>query len=159
MFLNGIPFLVTPSRRIGLVITEYLPGWSAKHIANHLVRVINIYTKEGFKFHSLLMDNEFNMIKDLLTQYNINTMEANEHLGEAKRTIWIIKEREHGILGTLPFKKLPRVMSIHLVHFVTMWLNAWPNKTGISSTISPREMITGIKLTTKLHAHPIWGIL
>ena len=35
MFVNGIPFLVTHSRRIGLVKTEYLPGGPAKHIANH----------------------------------------------------------------------------------------------------------------------------
>ena len=148
MFINGIPFLVTHSRRIGLVTTEYLPGQSAKHIANHLVTVINIYTKGGFKVCSLLMDNELNKIKDLLPQYNINTMAANEHVGEVKRRIQIIKERAHGILATLPFKMLQKVMIIHLVHFVTMWLNAWPIKTGISSTISTRELLTGMKLTT-----------
>ena len=79
-------------------------------------------------------------------------MAANEHVGEVERRIRIIKERARGILATLPFKKLPRFMIIHLVHFVTMWLNSWPIKTGISSTISPRELITGMKLTTKLYA-------
>ena len=92
MFVNGIKFLVTHIRMIGQVTTKYLPWQSAKHIANHLVRVINIYTKEGFTFHSLLMDNEFNRIKNLLTQYSINTMAANEHLGGVKRSIWIIIE-------------------------------------------------------------------
>ena len=87
MFVNGISFLVTHSRRIGLVKTVYLPGWSAKHIANHLVRVINIHTEGGFKVQSLLMDNEFNKIKDLLPQYNTNTMAANEHVGEVERRI------------------------------------------------------------------------
>ena len=80
------------------------------------------------------------------------TMAAYEQVREVKRRIRIIKERAHGILATLPFKKLPRVVIIHFVHFVTMLLNAWPIKTGISSTISPREQIIGMKLTTKLHA-------
>ena len=91
MFINDIPFLVTHSRRIGLVTTKYLPGQSAKHIANHLVRVINIYTKGGFKVHSLLMDNEFNKIKDLLPQCNINAAAVNEHVGEARQEFELSK--------------------------------------------------------------------
>ena len=106
----------------------------------------------------MLMDNELNKIKNLLPQYNINTMAANEHVGEAKRGIWIINERAHGNLATLPVKKLPKVMIIHLVYFVTMWLNAWPIKTGISSPISPRELIAGMKLTTKLHDQVPLGV-
>ena len=130
---------------------------TAKHITNHLVRVINIDTKGVFKVYSLLMDSEFSKIRDLLTQYNINKTTANEHVGEVKRWFCIIKERAPGVLGMLPFKKLPKVLIIHLVHFMTMWLNAWPIKTGISSTISPRELITGMTLTMKLHAWVPFG--
>ena len=72
MFVNGIPFLVTHSRRIGLVKTKYLPGWSAKHIANHLVRVISVYTRGGLKVHSWLMDNEFKKFKYPTFQYEHN---------------------------------------------------------------------------------------
>ena len=127
--------------------TKNLPGWSAKHIANHLVTVINIYRKGGFKFHSMLMDNEFNKIKGLLSQYNINIAASNEHVGDIEQRICNIKERTHGICFILSCKKLPKVIFIHLVYFVTMLLNAWPIKMGISSNRSPEE-----KFSMKLYA-------
>ena len=56
----------------------------------------------------------------------INTMAMKEHVDEIERKIRLIKERGRGILNTLPFKKMPRLMLIELVYHVVLWLNAFP---------------------------------
>jgi hypothetical protein len=40
----------------------------------------------------------------------INTTAAKEHIPEVEHKIRLIKERGRGILNTLPFKKMPRLM-------------------------------------------------
>ena len=50
------------------------------------------------------MDGEFEKIKDLMPQVVCNTTAAKEHVSEAERN----KERTRGIIGTLPFKYIPR---------------------------------------------------
>ena len=66
---------------------------------------------------------------------------AKEHVSEAERTIRTIKERTRGLLATLPFSHIPRRMKIEFVYFIVLWLNAFPIKSGISSTFSPRELL------------------
>ena len=48
MFVNRLPFLVIHDRKVGLVMTEYLPGYSAWHIAQYLLWVVSINDREGF---------------------------------------------------------------------------------------------------------------
>ena len=45
----------------------------------------------------------------------INTTAAKEHVPEVERKIRLIKEQGRGILKTLPFKKMPRLVLIELV--------------------------------------------
>ena len=43
-------------------------------------------------------------------------------------------------MNTLPFTYIPRRMKIEFIYFVTLWLNAFPVKSGFSETFSPREI-------------------
>jgi hypothetical protein len=52
----------------------------------------------------------------------------------------VIKERARGRINTLPYKKLPRMMVIELLHFCVMWMNSFPVKSGISEKWSPLEL-------------------
>ncbi len=58
------------------------------------------------------------MLKDLLPNVALNTTAAREHVGKIERKIRVIKERARGTINTLPYKKLPRVMVIELLHFL-----------------------------------------
>ena len=84
MFVNKIAFLITHSQSISLIMTEHLPGRTAKHIAKHLSRVVNVYHHGGYKIQTMLMDNEFNKVADEFPQFIINTTTANEHMGEVE---------------------------------------------------------------------------
>jgi hypothetical protein len=69
----------------------------------------------------------------------------------------LIKERGRGILNTLPFKKMPRLMLIELVYHVVLWLNAFPSKSGVSETLSPRKIVYRHKLYFAKHCKLSFG--
>jgi len=46
----------------------------------------------GFKVRTLLMDGEFEKVRNLMPCIECNTTAANEHVSEAERTIRTIKE-------------------------------------------------------------------
>jgi len=66
---------------------------------------------------------------------------TKEHVSEAEQNIRTIKERTRGIIGTLPFKYIPRRLKMEIIYFIVLWLNAFPVKTGVSSVHSPRELL------------------
>jgi hypothetical protein len=51
---------------------------------------------------------------------DVNTSAASEHVGDIERGVHLIKEIARGIICTLPYSHLPRIMLIHLLHFITM---------------------------------------
>ena len=71
-----------------------------------------------------MMDMEFEKLKPLMPHVALNTMATREHAGEIERKIRVIKERARGTFNTLPYKKLPRMMVIELLHFCVMWMNS-----------------------------------
>ncbi len=70
----------------------------------------------------------------------------------------MIKERARGTFNTLPYKKLPKLMVIELLHFCVMWMNSFPVKSGISKKWSPRELVSRHKLDAKLHCRAPFGL-
>ena len=55
------------------------------------------------------------------------------------------------MLAKLPFKKYPARMIIEAVSFSVLWLNAFPSKSGISATVSPRHIVDGTVIDYNTH--------
>jgi hypothetical protein len=102
MFVTGLPFLVTSSRGISLVMIEYLPLQTVNRLLHTLDRVVQIYSKAGFVVQTALMDMEFEKLRDKMPRVVINTTAAREHVGEIERKIRVIKERARGTINMLP---------------------------------------------------------
>ena len=151
MFVNSVPFLVTVSRGLNLLTTEYTPSRTAKQLAAGIRRVMDVYSRGGFVVGTILADNEFEPLRNLLPILAVNTTAAKEHVPEVERRIRLIKERGRGILNTLPFKKMPQVILIELIYHVVLWINAYPSKSGVSAMLSPREIVHRQKLNFKKH--------
>jgi len=92
-----------------------------------------------------MMDMEFEKLKPLMPHVAFNTTAAQEHVGEKEQKTRVIKERARGTFNTLPYKKLPRMMVIELLHFCVMWMNSFPVKSGISEKMEP----TGVGTSNK----------
>jgi len=68
---------------------------------------------------------------------------------EAERCIWVVKECVRCLRHSLPFTKLPTAMFTHIVFKCVKMLNYFPPKESISTTISPRTLLTGETLNFK----------
>ena len=126
MFVNGVPFLVSVARGLNLVTAKFTPSQTAKKLAAGITRMIDRYTRRGFQVGTVLVDNEFEKLQNLVPILAINTTAAKGHVSEVECKIRLIKERGRGILKILQFKKMPRLMLIKLVYHVVLWLNAFP---------------------------------
>jgi hypothetical protein len=140
-FVNGTPFLMTVARRMKFITVEHVLVRTATNLSKHIKQVLEVYKRAGFIVRTILMDGEFEKIQPLLPTLECNTTAAKEHLSEAEQTIRTIKERTRGLLATLPFSHMPRRMKIEFVYFIVLWLNAFPVKSGILITFSPRELL------------------
>ena len=157
MFVNKVPFLVSSSRNLNLITIEHVPHRTASKLGYLLQRIIRVYARAGFTIQTILMDNEFEKVKDHVPEANLNTPAASEHIGEIERKIRVIKERSRGILCTLPYSQFPQQLLIHLLHHVVMWLNNFPVAGGVSDRFSPREIILRHRLDAKHHCRAPFG--
>ena len=58
MFVNGVSFLITLSRRIKLYTVEHIPNHTGPVLANSLKKILNVYTRGGYMVKVILMDME-----------------------------------------------------------------------------------------------------
>jgi hypothetical protein len=149
--VDGTAFLMTVSRQIKFITAEHIPVRMAKSLSKHIERVLMVYGRAGFKVRTILMDGEFEKIKNLMPTIDCNTTAAKEHVSKAEGMICTIKERRQGLITTLPFKHILRRMKIEFVYFTVLWLNPFPVKTGILATYSPWELLVQWQLDYAKH--------
>ena len=66
IFVSGIPFLVTFSRKIRMITTKYVPSRTAQKLANSLTKIVNTYARRGFVIDLAFMDMECDKERDKL---------------------------------------------------------------------------------------------
>jgi CRISPR/Cas system-associated protein endoribonuclease Cas2 len=86
-FVDGTAFLIMLSRNMKFIMAEHTLVRTAKALAKHIERVLQVYPRAGFIVRTILMDGEFEKIKDVLPTVECNTTTAKEHVGKAERTI------------------------------------------------------------------------
>ncbi|KAL7460338.1 LOW QUALITY PROTEIN: hypothetical protein ACHAXS_000795 [Conticribra weissflogii] len=140
MFVDGVPVLVTVSRGIKFITIEHTPQQTVHQLKQSLMRVMQIYARAGFTVQTILVDGQFELLKQQLFKLN-NTTASSEHVGEVESTLRVIKERARATTLGLPYRKMPKRILIELINFAVFWLNAFQAKTGVSSKLSPHEII------------------
>ncbi len=76
MCVNGALFMVTNSRKILLRTAEHLLTRTAESLINSLKRVINLYARGGYTVDLIMMDQEFEKLKEKLELIEVNTTAA-----------------------------------------------------------------------------------
>ena len=149
--------MTTLSRKIKLRTVEHIQTRTAASLSNALNKVLKLYARGGFLVNLIMMDGEFSKLESSFDLVEINTTAAREHVGEIKRSVHTIKERVRSISTVLPYTTLPKQLIMHLIYYVVMFLNAMPAKTGISDTISPREIVMRRRLDWNKHCTGEFG--
>jgi hypothetical protein len=91
-FVDGMAFLLSVSKQIKYITAEHIATRTAKRLSKHLTQVIQVYAQAVFIVHTILIDGEFEKVKDKLLSLIYNTMVAKEHVSDAEQTIHTIKE-------------------------------------------------------------------
>jgi hypothetical protein len=109
MFVNSIPFLVSASCSINLITIEHAPpSRPVSSLGALLLCIVRVYAKAGFTVSTIIMDYEFEKVRDHVPSVNINTTAASEHVGKIEQKICAVKEQARSIICTLSYKTLPR---------------------------------------------------
>ena len=102
------------------------------------------------KFHT---DGGFDTVRELTAEMSsgpmVNLKSANEHVPEIERKIWEAKEKCRASRHSLPFMRLPVILTINIVLNNVKILGYFLTTDGISTTISPRAIMTGKTLNYK----------
>jgi hypothetical protein len=159
LFVNKAPFFATISDHIKITTAEHIANRKIKSLVQASKHVQAVYAARAFHDKSMLMDGEFVHLKYDLSSTGIilNTTAANEHVPKIEGQIRVIKERVRATRHTLPFKVIPLTMLIELIYSSTLWINAFPPKGGVSSTLSPRNIMIGIQFDYQKHCRLQFG--
>ena len=153
MFVNRIAFAVSISHAFKVNTTEAIANWESQTVLAAIKNIAGVYAQQGFTITSILSDSKFEPLCGTLSMLGIilNTAARDEHMPKIKQHIQTLKEQCCAIYNSLPFKTLPIRMMVELVYSMTFWLHAFPANNGILATISPRELIMGMRIDCLKH--------
>jgi hypothetical protein len=127
-FVNQIPFFLTLSRNICFTAVNHLPNRTAPEIFKAFKEIYQYYFHRGFRIAIVLADAEFAPVKSLIDSMPggpiLNLSSTNEHATEIERHIRV--ERCRATRHSLPFERIPNLLTIHIV------LNAFKRMGGQS---------------------------
>jgi hypothetical protein len=107
----------------------------------------NYYLQRGFQVVFIKGNGEFAPLEVwMATVYGaptLNLSSANEHVPKIERKIRVIKEWVQAVIYFIPFNSIPARMLIHAVLFVVKQLILFPVKGGLSSKLSPKQIMSG----------------
>ena len=90
----------------------------------------------------------------------MNVTSKSEHVPEIDRGIGTLKERIRATISRLPYNQhLPRVIVREVLINAVMMLNSFPPKSAINTRLSPRTIISGVKLDYNKHCKMPFGIM
>ena len=96
------------------------------------MKVVCGYARGGFIVNLVLMDMQFENIKDMLPVVEVNTTAVREHVPEIERRIKMIKERVRATTSHVPFNPIPMQVLIQIVYTFCLWLNVIWSLSGIN---------------------------
>ena len=155
MFINKVAFLITTSHNLKFGTVEAISNRQITTIIAKLKSVCQIYHHQGFCVTVILGDPEFEPIWATFPQ--LNCCAGDEHVPDIEHYIRTVKDRVRSTYRMLCFKRVLWLILIHLVKNAVFWLNALPARDGVSSTHSPRYLLTGRELEYPLHVRLEFG--
>lgn len=146
-FVNKIPFLLTLSRNICLTTVRDLESRKAEVIFQGFKDIYQKYLQRGFRIGVVHVDGELESVKAQIESMPygpiVNVTSANEHVPEIERRIRVVKERSRATRHSLPYSRIPKIMTIYIVQNVVRMLNFFPTKGSVSENLSPKTIMTG----------------
>jgi hypothetical protein len=160
-FVNNNPFFLTLSRKIMYTAVSHLTDRTVPHIFKAFKQIYQFYLQRGFRIVVVQADGEFAPLKPLIESVpggpQVNLASANNHVPEIECWIRVVKERCRATRHSLPFERIPKLLTVHIVLYVVKLLNFFSNKGRVSETMSPKAIMLREPLDFKKHLSPQVG--
>jgi hypothetical protein len=160
MHINGNKFLTSISEHLGHLQTIIIGANTERNFMNGISKMVSHYALRVFKVVHIMGDNAFECchvsLESDLHNIKLTTCDKDGHVQIIEQGIRFIKDRVCGIwamMKTLKYKRLPRRLLIEIVYKTIIMIVSIVRKGGVSTFLSSREIITGVKL--KLPPHEI----
>ena len=139
-----LPFLLSVSKPLNLVMTQPLKGKSTHLIIDAFKTMIDSYVNHDFKVIKISYDSEHALEAAVRSIPDVepSPVGPGQHEVVAESKIRRIKERMRAILHSLPYE-LPMFLVKYLLQFVVSKKNHLP-VSGSGTKYSPREIFTGV---------------
>jgi hypothetical protein len=162
MFVNKIPLFMSISRNIRFITVEVLDNRKQPTLTQALQRIHGIYSKRGFRITLIFLETpnlnaSVALSPPTSTQNSTSVEKTNMHVSDIERCIRTVKERTRCTYNMTPFEHYPPRMIIEMVFLNIFWLNAFPHHLGVSQTLSPRTIVTGIGVDYNKHCRIEYG--
>jgi len=144
MFVHGTPFLTTISENLLFRTIEEIGSRGYRHILPALQKVINLYDARELHIEHIKADPEFECVRDSVLPCILHLCTKSEHVPAIERSIRTIKEHARTLIHGLPYEYYPPILLRYLLYFVVRILNSFPAHNGVSDTISPLTLLTGL---------------
>mmetsp|Transcript_9738 Transcript_9738/g.19457 ORF Transcript_9738/g.19457 Transcript_9738/m.19457 type:complete len:385 (+) Transcript_9738:661-1815(+) len=107
MFVNGLPSLVSISHHITLIAVSYMPSQTSADLCKGMLQIVSVYCCRGLTVTTAMVDNQFNPLRCLIGDVDLNVTAASEHAPEIKQCKRLIKECVCAQKCCVPFSQLP----------------------------------------------------
>ena len=142
-FVNGNPFLHTKTKTIKFRAVQSQTGRGKVETYKALKKIIAAIEMSGIRVIGINGDNEFEKLRELLTPIQVNIVGRDQHISRIERDIRLIEERLRCFISAMPYKRITKLLLFSLIEYIITCLNDFPNKGGVSKTVSPAAIVLG----------------
>ena len=143
-FINNAILLTGIDKQVKNRECVDLPTRTKSALYNGIDTILRVYNLVSFKIRTIYCDSEFATIFDPVKDemdVHMNYSSPGEHEPTAERNNQTFKALFRTQYHRMPYKAIPKVLTVHLAKRVTSTMNYYPAKGGISSHYSPHMIM------------------
>ena len=141
--MNRTPFLHTTSETLGVITSQELPNRFKDSLLEFIKEIMLFYKNNSYEVELIDADLEFKQTKDLINM-PMNSIDPNDHVHLAERSILTVKERARCLLHSPPFTCTPKGIVVGDMFEWVINLNRLPRKKSIAEHLSPLAIVSNV---------------
>ena len=115
------------SRKINFTAISHILGIKATKIFKAFKMIFRFYLHSGFRITTVHADGEFAALQEFIQRMpgggRLNLTSSNEHVPKIERIFRVVKERSRDMRHSLPFNRIPKLMTINSILNIGKFLN------------------------------------
>jgi Reverse transcriptase (RNA-dependent DNA polymerase) len=143
-YVLGLAFSLSTSRSLHYLSCHPITDRSKPSIRASISSDLSLYRTRGFLPTAIHADGEYNVFRNSFPPVRFSICSADDHVPEIERAIRTVKESIRSTIHGMPYSSLPRVLVKELALHAVRTINMLPHPDGVSTTLSPATIVTGV---------------